>query len=193
MRSLWSRKLWALDLSKSKQTKQEIEVLKETYSESPYSNLNAFSDQIFRESKNLAGIARADLHMAGQRRMLPSSSYGLSVIGHWSLDVGHWSLVVGHRWLVVGCQSLVIGHQSLVVGHWSSVVGPWLLVVNCQLLVVGCQSLVVSCWLFFVSCWLLVVGCWSLVVGHWLSVVGLRSTHNKGCWALGGLPPKGLA
>jgi hypothetical protein len=49
------RKLQALDLSESKQAKMESEVLKETYSESPCFNLNAFSDQIFREKQKYGG------------------------------------------------------------------------------------------------------------------------------------------
>jgi hypothetical protein len=49
--------LLALDLSKSKQTKQDIKVLKETCCESPQSNLkvNALSDQIFREKQESGG------------------------------------------------------------------------------------------------------------------------------------------
>jgi hypothetical protein len=54
-KSVESRKLWALDLSESKWAKMENEVLKETYSESPRFNLNAFSDQIFREKWKSGG------------------------------------------------------------------------------------------------------------------------------------------
>jgi hypothetical protein len=43
-----------------------------------------------------------------------------------------------------------------------------------------------------VSRWLLVVGCWSLVVGCWLVVGRWSLVHNKGSWALGGFPPKGI-
>ncbi len=60
----------------------ENEVLEETYSESPCSNLNAFSDQIFREKQESGGnrgIARSDLHVADQRRMLRSTSYAPNV------------------------------------------------------------------------------------------------------------------